>query len=259
MLRRVAAPIFRTVNMQRQGWGLPPLDHPADALSTLAQITQLPEALEFPRTRPNPLLHYTGPLVDSRVRPTVEFPWERLDGRPVTYASLGTIQNGADTIFRAIAEACSRLNVQLVISLGGARDPASLGVLPGSPLVVRFAPQLELLKRAAALITHAGLNTVLEALAEGVPMVAIPLGNDQPGVASRVAHHGAGIVISPRSLTIVRLRRALQDILERDTYRASACKLQTAIRQTDALETAADVVEEALSLRSLSRPQVSHS
>ena len=41
-------------------------------------------------------------------------------------------------------------------------------------------PQLDLIKRASAVITHAGLNTVLESLSEGVPLVCIPLGNDQP-------------------------------------------------------------------------------
>lgn len=39
---------------------------------------------------------------------------------------------------------------------------------------VRTAPQIELLKRASLCITHAGLNTALQALAQGVPMVANP-------------------------------------------------------------------------------------
>jgi len=54
--------------------------------------------------------------------------------------------------------------------------------LAGEPIVVEFAPQLELLKRAALCITHAGLNTALECLSNGLPMVAIPITNDQPGL-----------------------------------------------------------------------------
>jgi zeaxanthin glucosyltransferase len=98
----------------------------------------------------------------------VDFAWERLNGRPLVYASLGTLQNGSEEIFRIIASACAGLDVQLVISLGGGLDPERLGVLSGDPLVVRYAPQLEIVKRAAAVITHAGLNTTLESLAEGV-------------------------------------------------------------------------------------------
>src|SRR6202012_5644937 len=123
------------------------------------------------------------------------FPWERLDGRPLVYASLGTLQNGSEMLFRTIAEACDGLGGQLVLSLGGGMEPKRLGHLRGDPVVVRYAPQLELVRRAAAVITHAGLNTVLETLAQGVPLICIPLGNDQPGVAARVAAHQAGIVV----------------------------------------------------------------
>ena len=155
-----AAPIFKVVNDQRRAWGLPPLKRSTDALSKLAQIAQLPAALEFDVPGRPAVLHYTGPFVDAHQRPVVDFPWDRLDGRPLVYASLGTLQNGSESIFRTIAEACAGLHAQLVISLGGGLDPARLGSLPGDPLVVRYAPQLEIVKRAAAVITHAGLNTV---------------------------------------------------------------------------------------------------
>jgi MGT family glycosyltransferase len=175
LLLRIAAPIFREVNQQRRAWGLMPFRRSEEALSPLAQITQLPEALEFEVVGEKPArLHYTGPFVHSEQRPAVEFPWERLDGRPLIYASMGTLQNGSESIFKTIAEACAGLDARLLISLGGGLDPARLGQLAGNPLVVSFAPQLEILKRAALVITHAGLNTVLESLCEGVPLVAVP-------------------------------------------------------------------------------------
>ncbi len=251
-LSRVAAPIYAVVNEQRRSWSLKPLRHAADALSPLAQITQLPEVLEFD-VHPRPtLLHYTGPFVDPALRPDIDFPWERLNGRPLVYASLGTLQNGSETTFKSIAEGCSGLNVQLVISLGGGLDPARLGSLPGDPIVVRYAPQLELLKRASAVITHAGLNTVLESLAEGVPLVAIPLGNDQPGVAARAVARGAAIVIPPRKLNATRLRTALQSVLEQEKYRTAACRIQDAMSQLDGPKQAADIIEDALRIRTRS-------
>ena len=105
LLSKVAAPIFKLVNDQRRAWGLAPLQRSTDALSKLAQIAQLPEALEFDVPGKPANLHYTGPFVDARQRPAIEFPWERLDGRPLIYASLGTMQNGSEAIFRTIAEA----------------------------------------------------------------------------------------------------------------------------------------------------------
>jgi len=246
LLSRIAAPIFSAVNQQRRAWGLKPYSRSTDALSPLAQIAQLPAALEFEVGDRPPILHYTGPFVDPGQRPSVEFEWNRLDGRPLVYASLGTLQNGSQDIFQVIADACAGLHVQLVISLGGGLDPERLGVLSGDPLVVKFAPQLELVKRAAVVITHAGLNTTLESLAEGVPLVCIPLGNDQPGVAARVAARGAGVVVSRRRLNAKRLRSAVHAVLNDGRYRRAARNTQASMRHMDGLQLAAEIVEDAL-------------
>ena len=249
LLTRVAAPIYTVVNRQRKAWDLKPLTHSTDALSPLAQITQLPHALEFTTASTPTNLHYTGPFVDKQQRPAVDFPWHdstaALSSTPLS-APYRTVPK---TIFRTIAEACTGLNLQLVLSLGGGLDPTRLAALPGDPIVVSYAPQLQLLKRAAAVITHAGLNTVLESLAEGVPLVALPLGNDQPGVAARVAAKGAGIVIPRRKITAERLRTAVRSVLEDTHYRSAARDLQTAIQQIDGLETAADIIEDTLKIK----------
>jgi zeaxanthin glucosyltransferase len=253
LLSRVAAPIFAEVNKQRKEWGLKPLKRSTDALSSLAQVAQLPAALEFEMGNRTPLLHYTGPFVDAWQRPRVDFAWERLDGRPLVYASLGTMQNGSEDIFRIIADACAGLDVQLVISLGGGLDPERLGRMSGDPVVVKYAPQLEIVKRAAAVITHAGLNTTLESLAEGVPLVCIPLGNDQPGVAARVAARGAGVVVPRRKLSSKRLRSAVRAVLQDEKYGRAAREMRAAMLRVDGLQRAADIIEDALKIGAATR------
>lgn len=255
LLSRVAFPIFACVNKQRMAWGMKPLRRPTDALSPLAQIAQLPSVLEFDVGTLSSLVHYTGPFVDAQLRPTVDFEWHRLDSRPLLYASLGTLQNGSEEVFETIAKACAGMNAQLVISLGGGLKPDRLGDLPGNPLVVRYAPQLEIVKRAAVVITHGGLNTVLESLAEGVPLVCIPLGNDQPGVAARVAAREAGVVVSRRKLNVTRLRAAVLDVLRNEKYRQAAGKIQSAMREVDGLERATDIIEDVLKLKTVPRTQ----
>lgn len=257
MLSRAAAPVFATVNAQRRAWGLKPLKRSTDMLSPLAQIAQLPAVLEFEIGNRPSLLHYTGPFVDSFQRPRVDFEWERLDGRPLVYASLGTLQNGSEAIFRTIADACAGLDVQLLISLGGGLEPGRLGVLSGDPLVVRYAPQLEIVKRAAAVITHAGLNTTLESLAAGVPLVCIPLGNDQPGVAARVAARGAGVVVPRRKLNAKRLRSAVHAVLEDEKYRGAAREVQASMLRVDGLQRAADKIEDVLKIAVATHAQAS--
>jgi zeaxanthin glucosyltransferase len=246
ILRRVIAPLTRDIAERRRAWGLPPRIETIDWFSPFAEICQQPREFEFPRPKLPPHFHFTGPLTDPRARAPVPFPFEALDGRPLVYASLGTIQNRLRWIFRAIADALDGLEVQLVISLGGSADPAVLGPLPGNPLVVRAAPQLELLDRARLTITHAGMNTTLESLARGVPMVAIPITNDQPGVAARIAWSGTGLVISLRRLTPKKLRQAVTRVLAEPSFADNAARLRDAIVRAGGVSKAADVVERLL-------------
>ena len=245
-LRVLIAPLVRTINERRAAWGLPPRPDPIDWFSPLAEVCQQPAEFEFPRRELPPHFHFTGPFQDPKARAPVPFPFEALDGRPLVYASMGTLQNRLLWIFRAIAEACDGLGVQLVISLGGSADPGVLGPLPGSPTVVRAAPQLELLDRARLTITHAGMNTTLESLARGVPMVAIPITNDQPGVAARIAWTGTGLVVPPSRLTARTLRKAITRVLSEPSFTAQAARLREAIARSGGASKAADVVERLL-------------
>ncbi|MEO0648321.1 MAG: glycosyltransferase, partial [Cyanobacteria bacterium J06650_10] len=183
---RVVKPITTTINEYRQRWALPAFANPNERYSRLAQISQQPAELEFSREALPQCFHFTGPYHTPVGREVPEFPYDQLTGQPLIYASLGTIQNRLIGVFQQIAEACSNLDVQLIISLGGSAKPDVLPTLAGSPLVVEYAPQLDLLKKATLTITHSGMNTVLECLSNGVPIVAIPIANDQPGIASRV-------------------------------------------------------------------------
>lgn len=247
LVKRVFRPIRAELNRQRQAWGLPMYtEFFNERFAARPQICQEPPSFEFPRRTLPPDFHFAGPLHKSGSRSETAFPWERLDGRPLIYASMGTLQNGMDWVFRTFAEGCDGLNAQLVLSLGGNLDPAKFAGLPGDPVIVRFAPQLELLERASVCITHAGLNTALEALAHGVPMVAIPITNDQPGVAARIQWTGTGRMLSLKQLTSKSLREAVKDVLTTPSYRENAERLQREIASLDSLGRACEIAEALL-------------
>jgi zeaxanthin glucosyltransferase len=241
---RLIAPIQKTLNGFRLTWGLRPLRSPDDSFSKLAQLCQMPREFDFPRRHLPAGFHYLGPFLDDRSGGTVSFPFDRLDARPLVYASFGTLQPGARDYFVRIAESCTSLNAQLVIATGSS-DANALN-FPGNPIVVGWAPQMELLRRASLTITHAGLNTVMQSLACGVPMVAIPMTHDQPAIAARLARTGAGIVLAPKQATVERLRASIQHALTDSRYRSEASLLRDAIARSGGVERAADIVEECL-------------
>ncbi len=241
---RLVAPIQSVLNEHRAKWKLPPIRQPQDTLSPFAQLSQLVENFDYPRTVKPACLHYLGSLCDDH-RPNVPFPFERLGGKPLIYASFGTLQNQREEPFRAVAEACAHLDARLVISTGGGSTDG-LKNLTGSPLVVSYAPQLELLARASLCITHGGVNTVMESLRFGVPMIAVPITNDQPAVAARVRWTGAGEMVSLPQLLRGGLKPVISQMWNTASYREAAVRLQASVRHAGGVERGVAVLQQVL-------------
>src|SRR5262249_6856804 len=229
--------------------------NPAATSCELAAITQTPKEFDLPIPHLPPQFHYAGPLHDNEGREPVSFRWEKLSGKPLIYASMGTLVNGLNNVYRTILRAVGKFpEMQVVLALGRNVDPKDLGPIPANTIIVRVAPQIELLKRAALCITHAGQNTALEALAQGVPMVAIPIGYDQPGVAARIAYHGVGEFVELGDLTAQRLSDLIPKVTSNPSYRVKACWFQKVFRESRGLDVAADIIE-----RVFGAPQLHHS
>jgi zeaxanthin glucosyltransferase len=219
--------------------------NPAATSCELAAITQTPKEFDFPIPELPPGFHYAGPLHDNEGREPIPFSWEKLTGKPLIYASMGTLVNGLKNVYRTILEAVSEFpDMQAVLSVGRNVDPNDLGPIPTNTIVVPVAPQIELLKRATLCITHAGLNTTLEALAQGVPLVAIPIGYDQPGVASRIAYHGVGEFVELGDLTKQRLSKLIAKVTSNPSYRDKAHWFQNLLREKRGLDVATDIIEQ---------------
>jgi UDP:flavonoid glycosyltransferase YjiC (YdhE family) len=246
------APTLRIINHYRRAWGLRRFYRMDECYSPLAQISQYFPEFDFPRSSAPKWLHYVGSLTAGRQDIKADgFPWGRLNGRPIIFASLGTVADPMNRpVYPKIAAACEGLPAQLVLASGKWGNEASglesAHELPGDPLVVDFAPQLALFERTAVLITHAGLNTTLEAISRGVPMVALPRSADQPGNAARIAYSGAGLCAPFHHGTPAELRGVIERVLSEERFRRRATELSQAMRRAGGAPRAADIVEKAL-------------
>jgi MGT family glycosyltransferase len=239
---RTRGPVRRALDSERRKLELGPLRNLPKEFPCLAHITQLPQCLDFEHVIESAAIYYSGPWISATTRQQIDFPWHRIDGRPLVYATLGTTRNVQLSVFRMIAQACADLNVQLVIALGNRVDPAMLADLPGNPLVAQFAPQLELIKLASVVISHAGPNTSFEALLEAKPMIVIPLAYDQPAIAARLAHFCIAEVLPFKRLSAQKLHRALAKVLGDPTYKHAAQQMQNKLRSIDGARRAADII-----------------
>ncbi|NLE98288.1 MAG: glycosyltransferase family 1 protein, partial [Propionibacterium sp.] len=235
-----AAPRLRTTNRHARRLGVGPVESLRSASSPLLQISALIAEMNFGVTPPagHPM-RLMGPLVDD-ARPAVRFPWHLLDDRPLVYASLGTVQAGAEDLRAMIVAACRQLGVQLVLTHGGTDEVRRQ---PDGALVVADAPQLELLERASVCITHCGLNTTMECAALGVPMVGLPIVYDQPAMAARIRAAGVGTTTPAASVTATALASMLDDVLRDPSYRRCADDVSAACRRAPGVEGAAALIE----------------
>ncbi len=222
-----------------------------------------PRAEGDPRFSPHGVVAFTGreligdtPLPNDRVRlvgPVIAprhgdagFPWDALDeDRELVLVSLGTANTDAGGRFlreAVIALDALRDRVQGVIV-----DPGGLlHDVPGDILVREYVPQLDLLARASAVVSHGGHNTVCETLWHGLPLVVAPIRDDQPIVAGQVVDAGAGIRVRFGRVDAARLRTALETVLDDSGgHRTAARAIGHSLRAAGGRHAAADVLEHA--------------
>lgn len=236
-------PLGKVINEAARRLGVPPRSALHECLSPLAQISQTLPGFDFPRSRLPASFHAVGPLRSPSMPQQGEWP---IDGqRPFFFASLGTLQGDRLKLFERIARACKRLDGQLLIAHCGKLDAAQERRLIdcGATWVTDFAPQQWALEQADAVITHGGLNTVMDAIAARTPMLVMPIAFDQPGVAARVAYRGVGSQLSRRA-SAARIESALRTLLVQPLPGFDA--LIDELQQAGGARRAADIVEAAV-------------
>ncbi|HBW43102.1 MAG TPA: zeaxanthin glucosyltransferase, partial [Leclercia adecarboxylata] len=104
------------------------------------------------------------------------------------------------------------------------------------------------LRDASAVITPAGLNPVMDAIATATPILAVPLAFDQPGVAARVVFSGIGLKACRFSPSRT-LSQHLLDLLENKQYTQRITALQTQLINAGGAARAAEIIEQAVCTR----------
>lgn len=217
---------------------------PVACLSPLASLSQLVPGLDFPREGA-PVLHLVGPCRLPVGEPAADHDLPVAGDRPLVFVSLGTLQGGRADLLARIARACRAAGAETVVAHCGQLTAAEAAAIPADH-VAGFVDQRAIMRRAALVVTHAGVNTVLDAAAAGLPMLALPIAFDQPGMAARIRHAGAGLVLNYRFATERRLRRTIERLLGEAEFRRAAGRLRAEIASSRGAEQAADLVLKAV-------------
>ena len=240
-------PHARVIASHARAFGIPACATLADCLSPMAQISQTTASFDFARMSAPSHFHHVGPLRQALAHePALDFPVE--SGRPFVFASLGTLQGGRIDLFLRIARACRALDAQLLLAHCNRLNAAQAEALrrAGARWVTGFAPQRAALARADAVVSHAGLNTVLDALAAGTPVLALPIAFDQPGVAARLVHAGAGLRLWPALASTAAIEKSLRRLLDAPGFAQRARALGADVERSGGVLRAVGIVEAAV-------------
>lgn len=175
-------------------------------------------------------------------------------GKSLIYASLGseieTYREVGARFFSQLFElAGSKMgeNLFFLVSLGSCFEHSRLGEVPANVRVCHWVPQMAILERAVAAMTHGGLGTIKECIWHGVPMVVLPVGRDQPENADRVRHHQLGKVVDVEEMTTVDLANALRQVLEEETISQAVGNMKDLFRRREEQRIGVRLLEEILS------------
>lgn len=186
---------------------------------------------------------FVGPSLLPR-QPSSAFPLEKLEGKKNLYISLGTVVNNHPDFFQLCFDAFGNELWQVVLAYGSRVDKAALGPAPANFLLSAYAPQPEILQRSSVFVTHGGMNSIMESLYYGVPLVVLPQTPEQIANAQRITELGLGVTLDFNHLTTDLLRQAVAHVYSNPIFLERVRAMQRTVREAGGYKRAADAIIE---------------
>ncbi|WP_278022426.1 macrolide family glycosyltransferase [Flavobacterium ginsengisoli] len=183
---------------------------------------------------------FIGPPIYKK-KYTVDFPFEKIEGKKVIYISLGTIFSNHSTdlnhmFFKAFAD------TEYVVVMAAHKVNLAETEIPKNFIIRDYVPQLEILKKTTAAITHGGMNSMGDLLYYNIPFISIPLGADQFFLSNRAEELGATIVLDANTITAETIKNSIEKILANSSYNENSTKISDSFKSAGGYKKAAEEI-----------------
>ncbi|MBM4793857.1 macrolide-inactivating glycosyltransferase [Streptomyces sioyaensis] len=209
-------------------------------------IVLIPKALQPNADRVDEKSHsFVGACQGERA---TQGDWERpADAERVLLVSLGSSFTKQPGFYRECVRAFGDLpGWHVVLQVGKHVTADELGEVPGNVEVHHWVPQLAILRKADAFITHAGAGGSQEGLATATPMVAVPQAVDQFGNADVLQGLGVARHVPMDQADAATLRAAVLALVDDPEVRRRLVSIQRDMAAEGGTRRAADLIEAEL-------------
>jgi MGT family glycosyltransferase len=219
---------------------------------TLPIIVLCPQEIDFGCAQRKSNYYYLEASIETERKEAHAFRWDGVDeSKPLIYCSFGSQchqYEQSEGLFRAIIEAMrERPGWQLILSVGPYLNMSDFQPIPENVLLVKWAPQLEMLERASIMITHGGLGGVKEAIFFGVPMIVFPCRWDQPHNAARVVYHGIGVRGNINDASVEQIHSLIDAVDKDPMFKSRVDAMSRAFREIENSGVGVSAVEKIIS------------
>ncbi|MGV4320761.1 macrolide family glycosyltransferase [Bacillus mojavensis] len=220
---------------------LPAISFEQLAVPEALNIVFMPKSFQIQHETFDDRFCFVGPSLGKRTeQESLEI--EKGDG-PLMLISLGTAFNAWPEFYKMCIEAFRNSSWQVIMSVGKTIDPESLDEIPANFTIRQSVPQLEVLAKADLFISHGGMNSTMEAMNAGVPLVVIPQMYEQELTAKRVDELGLGVYLPKEEVTVSRLQEAVQAVSGDQEVLSRVKNMQKDVKEAGGAERAAAEIE----------------
>jgi UDP:flavonoid glycosyltransferase YjiC (YdhE family) len=226
--------------------GLKP-DPTAGLYRSLCLDTTPPSLQQYESARSRDVVHAMRPIAEPPLAGELLPEWiAHRSNVPLVYMTLGTNNstNSDVSMFRSVIDGLEGLDIDVLITIGFGKNPDMIGPLASNAHMENYVPQSLLLPHCSAVICHGGPGTILNSLAQGLPLLILPQGADQYVMGDRVLEAGVGLRLVPADVNPSSVRASVLSLLEMSSYRAGAHRLQREIAAMPGPEEMVLLIEE---------------
>lgn len=207
-------------------------------------IAFIPRCFQEKAETVDPRVIFVGPEIVER---PAEKKWvPAAQPRPVVVVSLGSVYTYQRDFFNTCIAAFADTEFHLILSIGRYVTPEELVPIAANIEVHAQIPQLEVLQTASLFITHAGMNSLMEAAHFGVPVIAVPQQAEQRLNARRLQQLGLGLHLLRETIDAAGLLAAARALHESEICRAQIAKFQQQLKAAGGASAAADLFDSVL-------------